>query len=100
MIYDELTLCHPLDLFVLLRHVQLHQMSFHEGITAFLNNLCQPCVYGAITTISDPPPFDPLNQNFQLLELESRGIIEIKCKRSKISNRKMQSENDDTPWLG
>ncbi len=64
-------------------------MSFHEGIIVFFNNLCQPCVYGAIATISDPPPFDPLDQNFQLLELEYRGIVEIKCKRSKISNMKM-----------
>jgi hypothetical protein len=40
---------------------------------------------GAIATINDPPPFHPLNQIFQLLDLEYGAFIEIRHKRSKIS---------------
>jgi hypothetical protein len=29
-------------------------MSFHEGITAFVNKLCQPCVYGVCSIITFP----------------------------------------------
>ncbi len=31
---------------------------------------------GAIVAIGDPPPFDPLEQDFQVLELEYRGICQ------------------------
>jgi hypothetical protein len=44
---------------------------------------------GAIATINDPPPFHPLDQLFQLLDLEYGAFIDIKYKISKISKGKI-----------
>jgi hypothetical protein len=38
-------------LFVLIGHVQLHQLSFHESIITFLDKLCQPHVDDAWSII-------------------------------------------------
>jgi hypothetical protein len=54
MINGELRSYHPLHLFVLLGHVQLHQLPFHENVTTFIGKLCKPHVHGAWSIIFFP----------------------------------------------
>jgi hypothetical protein len=54
MINGELRSYHPLHLFVLLGHVQLHQLPFRENVTTFLGKLCKPHAHGAWNIIFFP----------------------------------------------